>query len=258
MTVPDSGAEGPPLGLHPVHYVRRGPAIHTGRSVVHPHRPTPGPLPDPDNEPADRRERLEGALPLFLAGAVCLAISGVLFADRGAGFIARFEPWILFLALGVTGVVGGLVSVVVDADDQAESKTYRRFSSEVPASRRAFSLPSVHRSPDFHPEPVPVLPTSGAMPATPPSTAPVAARASEEQGKRASPRPASPTREAKPTDNARDGPEVGEIPLEGMPDEDTSESPFSSDEAIDELDRIMAELGPYPSGKVARHRQSPG
>ncbi len=250
--------EGVAPGRHPPHHVRRGPAIHTGPSVARAHQPTAGTQADVDPEPADWRGRLSAASPLFISGAVCLAIFGVLFADRATGFGSPFAPWILFLALGVTGVTGGIISVAMDGHELPEAEAGRTASSQAPAYRRAHSLLPVHRSPDSHRGS-----WSGSMisddEALPLPGGSVLAAADEPEGQARSlpPRTGSRPRDSRTARDAGDARESSEVPVDDPVAGAPSENPFSSDEAIGELDRIMAELDPKAAGKMERRRRSP-
>ncbi|MGA7923900.1 MAG: hypothetical protein WCA77_07995 [Thermoplasmata archaeon] len=58
------------------------------------------------------RERVELALPLLLIGGGCLAIGLLLWKQRGA-YSSSVVPWELFLALGLSALAGGFVSLAV-------------------------------------------------------------------------------------------------------------------------------------------------
>ncbi len=64
-------------------------------------------------------ERFYAALPLFIVGAACIVVALELY---GAGTVTalggnssvHLRPWILFVALGITGICGGTVVLFVD------------------------------------------------------------------------------------------------------------------------------------------------
>jgi hypothetical protein len=63
-------------------------------------------------------ERFYAALPLFIVGAACVVVALELY---GAGTVTtlggngsvHLRPWILFVALGITGICGGTVALFV-------------------------------------------------------------------------------------------------------------------------------------------------
>ena len=67
------------------------------------------------------REKLYAALPLFMVGVACVVISielyfsGTLTALGGGGSV-RLRPWILFVALGITGISAGTITLLATDD----------------------------------------------------------------------------------------------------------------------------------------------
>jgi hypothetical protein len=84
---------------------------------------TPGP--DESTERETWSERFVAALPLFAIGAVCLVVATLLYLEQattafGAGDSVHLHPWVLFVALGITGISAGTVALLVE-DAIAES-----------------------------------------------------------------------------------------------------------------------------------------
>ncbi|MGP8158313.1 MAG: hypothetical protein ACLPWO_01685 [Thermoplasmata archaeon] len=75
--------------------------------------------PEGSDEQKSWAERLYAALPLFIVGAACIVVALELY---GAGTVTalagndsvHLRPWILFVALGITGICGGTVALFVD------------------------------------------------------------------------------------------------------------------------------------------------
>ncbi|MCI4352783.1 MAG: hypothetical protein L3K14_05265 [Thermoplasmata archaeon] len=78
------------------------------------HAPRPG-------TPGGRRAQLAESWPLLLAGAGCLALGTVLLLEHWTRTIDHLSPTILFLAVGATGLFGGVASFVVGPEDVSEA-----------------------------------------------------------------------------------------------------------------------------------------
>ncbi len=72
----------------------------------------------PGTETETWAERVYGALPLFIVGGICLVVaidlyySGV--TTQLNGNTVRLSPWVLFLALAVTGIAAGVFSLFLE------------------------------------------------------------------------------------------------------------------------------------------------
>ena len=72
-----------------------------------------------------RSERFYASLPLFFVGAVCILIAVLLDATGsvtafGGSSSVHLQPWVLFVALGITGVSAGTIALFsedVDSED---------------------------------------------------------------------------------------------------------------------------------------------
>jgi len=87
------------------------------------------------------RAKVEQSWPLFVAGAGCVAIAVVFALERTTHFVDHLSPTILFLAVGVTGVAGGIASFVLGPEEEegelsGDSRDVRT------VARRATSTPS--------------------------------------------------------------------------------------------------------------------
>jgi len=85
-------------------------------------RPPPGPV--SLNERETWRERVFAALPLFLVGGACAGIAVYLYfagttTHFGASGTVLLRPWVLFVALGITGLSAGVVALF--AEDPLEA-----------------------------------------------------------------------------------------------------------------------------------------
>lgn len=68
-------------------------------------------------------ERILGALPLFVVGAACLAVAVEFYATGavtalGGNNSVHLRPWVLFLALGITGVAAGIVALFLEEEPE--------------------------------------------------------------------------------------------------------------------------------------------
>jgi len=112
------------------------PGFRSSRPGFHPAPATRSPPAEP--EPETWEERAVGALPLFVVGVACLAVAVEFYTTGavtsfGGNSSVLLRPWILFAALGVTGVAAGVVSLFLE--DEAEPP--RAVSAAAPARRPA-------------------------------------------------------------------------------------------------------------------------
>jgi hypothetical protein len=89
-------------------------------------RPPLGPV--PWNETETWRERVLAALPLFVVGGACTGLAVSLYfagttAHFGASGTVLLRPWVLFVALGITGLSAGVVALF--AEDPLEAPRER-------------------------------------------------------------------------------------------------------------------------------------
>lgn len=94
--------------------------------------------PAPDGVPSAGawHERVEAALPLFILGAVCIFVAVVLYfegAYTSLAGAAHLEPWILFVALGITAL-GGATVVLLAEDPYDEAPVVAVEAPVLPAS----------------------------------------------------------------------------------------------------------------------------
>ena len=87
------------------------------------------------------RERLAGALPLFLVGGACVLLSVYLYLMRtvttfGGSSSTHLQPWILFVALGITGLAAGTFALLFDEEARALRPRPRPRSSSPPSTPR--------------------------------------------------------------------------------------------------------------------------
>jgi hypothetical protein len=66
------------------------------------------------------RAKLEESWPLLTAGSACVALGVVLALERTTRSIDHLSPSFLFVALGVTGIAGGLASFAVGPEEDNE------------------------------------------------------------------------------------------------------------------------------------------
>jgi hypothetical protein len=71
----------------------------------------------PQAEPASWGSKLEESWPLLAAGSGLVIIALVLASHRTVQSVDHLSPVFLFLALGITGITGGLVSFVAGPDE---------------------------------------------------------------------------------------------------------------------------------------------
>ncbi len=96
--------------------------------------------PDPA-QTAGWRESLAESWPLLVTGLICVAFAGIFAIELPHRTVDRLSPSLLFAAVGITGVVGGLASFLTGPDDpEPVSQSLRtapgpiRASTEDPAS----------------------------------------------------------------------------------------------------------------------------
>jgi len=78
-----------------------------------------GSIPPAKTEPESWRERASAALPLFLVGILCAGLAVYLYfagttTHFGASGAVLLRPWILFMALGITGLSAGVVALFAE------------------------------------------------------------------------------------------------------------------------------------------------
>jgi hypothetical protein len=68
-------------------------------------------------------ERFYAALPLFFVGGACVVVAVELYVTGnvtafGGNISVRLRPWILFLALGITGLSAGIVALFAEEETE--------------------------------------------------------------------------------------------------------------------------------------------
>ena len=105
-------------------------------------------------------ERTYAALPLFFVGGVCIVaavltyLSGAVTAFGGSTSV-HLQPWILFIALGITGISGGTVALLAE---EPEFPPVEAPSVVVPASTVKSEKSEVWDESLIEPEEKPVRP----------------------------------------------------------------------------------------------------
>jgi hypothetical protein len=79
-------------------------------------------------ETGDWQESFFAVLPLFLVGAVCIVLAVYLYyagasTTFGGSSAVHLRPWILFVALGITGIAAGTVALWIGEDSELPPKT---------------------------------------------------------------------------------------------------------------------------------------
>jgi hypothetical protein len=92
------------------------------------------------------REKLFAALPLFLVGGVCIAVAVLLYLQGtvttfGGASSVRLQPWILFVALGITGISAGMVAMLSEDLPPVASEVGKEIPSPVGSKARTVSPP---------------------------------------------------------------------------------------------------------------------
>jgi hypothetical protein len=107
------------------------------------------------------RERFFAALPLFTVGTLCVVVAvylytmGAVTAVGGAGS-ARLRPWILFIALGITGISAGIVALLAEGAFAAPVETtHVPAAPSVRPSAQTRGRSLLGRSHGRHPGPTP-------------------------------------------------------------------------------------------------------
>jgi len=72
--------------------------------------------PSPKPTPADWGAKLTESWPLLVTGGICVAFAVIFALDQPHRTIAHLSPAFLFMAVGVTGIVGGLASFAMGPD----------------------------------------------------------------------------------------------------------------------------------------------
>lgn len=93
-------------------------AVVPAPDAAYPIRPLT-PAPDRTTEDESWSERIYAALPLFIVGIVCVVVAILLYLEEtasafGASDSVRLHPWILFVALGITGLSSGTVALFAE------------------------------------------------------------------------------------------------------------------------------------------------
>jgi hypothetical protein len=68
------------------------------------------------------REKFTGALPLLLVGAACTAVAAELYSTGNVTLVGenasvRLRPWVLFVALGITGISAGVFALLFEGPE---------------------------------------------------------------------------------------------------------------------------------------------
>jgi len=162
-------------------------------------RAAPGPSPDAPAESEGWQESVFAALPLFIIGALCLLLaidlylSGTTTAFGGNGSV-NLRPWVLFVALGITGIAAGTVALWIENPQITRAEppkstprppTLVRPTPRPPptpgAARRSYPGPSAPELAGLSPRPAlvraPPRPTPAAAKPSPPPARPTASAA---------------------------------------------------------------------------------
>lgn len=84
-------------------------------------KPGPVTVASPPEPPRTAREHLRESWPLFFLGSACLTIGALLALNESTRTIEHLSPAFLFLAIGITGLAGGVASYAIGPDDGADS-----------------------------------------------------------------------------------------------------------------------------------------
>ena len=98
------------------------------------------------------RERFLAALPLLVVGSACVATAVYLFFSGAATTVGgngsvHLRPWVLFIALGITGLSAGIIALFgeettsVAGPDERGAARGSTTGSPAPKSSRAFARP---------------------------------------------------------------------------------------------------------------------
>ncbi len=173
-------------------------------------------------EPESWRERVFAALPLFLVGGLCVGLTVYLYfagttTHFGASGSVLLRPWVLFVALGITGLSAGVVALF--AEDALEAPLERGTAPGSPPT----SIRPKEKTPGFFGRSRESYP--GPAPEERPGVPVSAARAAP--GSAATPGPAPLPTPGRPVVNARDWDESSTGPTEHRryPKEVWDESP---------------------------------
>jgi hypothetical protein len=96
----------------------------------------PAPSDDEPTEGDSLTERFYAALPLFVVGGACVAAAVYLYVSGAATTVGgngsvHLRPWVLFLALAITGIAAGTIVLL----DQ-EATTTTGSAEDLPAAPR--------------------------------------------------------------------------------------------------------------------------
>ena len=74
----------------------------------------------PPEPPRTARENLRESWPLFFLGSACLVIGALLALNESTRTIEHLSPAFLFLAVGITGLAGGVASYAIGPDEEPD------------------------------------------------------------------------------------------------------------------------------------------
>lgn len=114
------------------------------------------------------KDSLTEAWPLLITGVICVVLAAVFALEQTHRTADRLSPSFLFLAVGITGIVGGIASFAAGPDDEEENRLQPVKSVHAPPSAgpRADPLDTPER---WNGRPVPDVVVS--RPAAPPTAA---------------------------------------------------------------------------------------
>ncbi|HKN06183.1 MAG TPA: hypothetical protein VJ021_01070 [Thermoplasmata archaeon] len=158
-------------------------------------------------EPESWREKVYAALPLFLVGGLCTGLAVYLYlagttTHFGASGAVLLRPWILFVALGITGLSAGVVALF--AEDALEAPPEKVTAPAVPPTTIRFKEKTpgfFGRSREGYPGPTPEE-----RPGVPVSAARAAPGSSVTVGPGPLPTPGRPVVDARTWDESSTGP----------------------------------------------------
>jgi hypothetical protein len=142
-----------------------------------PRRASPPKLNGPT--PAQRRPtvgaKLKESWPLFVAGAGCLCLAVVLMFQRAGQTLDHWSPTFLFIAVGMTGVLGGVASFIVGPEGGEGGPSPRTAVTDSPDPRAEKQPPARRVLPqreNGRPTPQVILSAEVVPPAQSPPAAP--------------------------------------------------------------------------------------
>jgi hypothetical protein len=129
--------------------------------------------------PARRRPTLGAKLkeswPLFVAGAGCLCLAVALEFQQAGRTLDHWSPTFLFIAVGMTGVLGGVASFIVGPEGSEGEPSARNAVTDPPDSRAEKQPPARRAAPqreNGRPTPQVILPAETVPPAQSPPAVP--------------------------------------------------------------------------------------